>query len=384
MHIINNLIKMIRKKLILAVFGFVIITGCSTNNTPKKSEWTNMIFNRIGVAPVNGGFQMKDYWVWGSSVIKGEDGLYHMFASRWPKHMPFHPSWMVASEIVHATSKTPEGPYEFSEVALGRRGIQYWDGKSVHNPKIVKYKNKYILYYMGSTNPFPEITNENVDQLTHESAWSVSGRWSKRIGIAVSDNLYGPWERKDAPIFDVKPNTFYNYLTSNPSPLIKEDGSVVLLFKGRGYNEDGTPSAWNIGVATAPSYEGPYTAISNEPIFSKEKFGVVEDPHLWSDDTGYHMIAKDMDGSITGELHAGVMAHSKDGINWELDKNPKAFSRTVNWDNGQTVEQGQLERPFVFIENGKPTHLFFAVMDGKGGFNNGTKTWNMVIPLKND
>ena len=63
---------------------------------------------------------MEDYWVWGSSVVKDDtDGLYHMFVSRWPKRLPFHPGWMVASEVVHAVSEAPEGPYRFSDVALG-------------------------------------------------------------------------------------------------------------------------------------------------------------------------------------------------------------------------------------------------------------------------
>lgn len=61
-------------------------------------------------APVGGGFSMEGYWVWCGSVIQGEDGRYHMFASRWPKTLPFHPGWGVASEIVRADSDTPRGP----------------------------------------------------------------------------------------------------------------------------------------------------------------------------------------------------------------------------------------------------------------------------------
>ncbi|WP_430933442.1 glycoside hydrolase family protein [Saccharicrinis sp. 156] len=342
----------------------------------------NKIYNNLGEAPVDGGLQMEDYWVWGSSVIKGEDGKYHMYASRWPKYLKFHPGWMIASEIAHAVSNTPEGPYKFSDVALGDRGAQFWDGRSCHNPKIVKHKDEYILYYMGSTHPFEEVTRENANELTLSSKWCITGRWGKRVGVATSKSPYGPWKRLDAPILDVKPNSFYSYLTSNPSPLIKEDGSVVLLFKGRSYQEDEIRHTnMFIGVATAPSYKGPYAVKGAEPLFSEEKFGVVEDPHLWSDDEGYHMIAKDMSGKIGGSHHGGILAHSKDGIDWVLDKSPLAYTREVTWSNGKTIKQGQLERPFVFVEDGKPTHIFFAAMDGPGGFGNGTKTWNIVIPL---
>ncbi|MEG2669703.1 MAG: glycosyl hydrolase family 43, partial [Oscillospiraceae bacterium] len=87
-------------------------------------------------APVGGGFEMEGYWVWCGSVVKGEDDNYHMFASRWSKKYPMHPGWLVASEVVRASSKTPEGPYVFQEVVLPARGAEYWDGRSTHNPHI--------------------------------------------------------------------------------------------------------------------------------------------------------------------------------------------------------------------------------------------------------
>ncbi|PWK21534.1 hypothetical protein LX92_03685 [Maribacter polysiphoniae] len=78
----------------------------------------------------------------------------------------------------------------------------------------------------------------------------------------------------------------------------------------------------------------------------------------------------------------GLLAHSKNDIDWFIDKNPKVYTKTIKWDNGKTIRQGRLERPFVFVEKGKLTHIFFATMDGPGGFGNGKKTWNMVIPLQ--
>jgi hypothetical protein len=50
--------------------------------------------------------------------VKSPDGKYHMYVSRFPKSLPFHPRWMVASEIVHAVSDKIQGPYTFSDVAL--------------------------------------------------------------------------------------------------------------------------------------------------------------------------------------------------------------------------------------------------------------------------
>ncbi|WP_419715543.1 glycoside hydrolase family protein [Bacteroides acidifaciens] len=345
-----------------------------------KQQSQNELFHRLGKAPRTPAFECEGYWSWGSSVIKGEDGKYHMFVSRFPKSLPFHPGWMIASEIVHAVSDIPEGPYQFSDIALPARGAQYWDGRSTHNPRILKYKNKYYLIYMGSTHPFGEPT---YDELTLSSPWCIVGRVNKRIGLAVADSPYGPWKRFDEPILKTKANTFYSYLASNPSPIIQEDGSVMMIFKGRAHTENGKYSDMALGIAYAPNIEGPYTVLNNDlPIFQIDGQGEAEDPFLWKDSKGYHAIFKDHVAKYTGERGGGVMAHSTDGIHWTVDKDPKAYSRTVEWKDGIVEMQGQLERPFLLFENGKATHAFFATMDGPGGFENATKSWNMVIPLK--
>lgn len=46
------------------------------------------------------------------------------------------------------------------------------------------------------------------------------------------------------------------------------------------------------------------------------------------------------------------MAHSQDGINWIVDEDAKAYSRTVEWEDGNVEMQGQLERPFLFLRTG--------------------------------
>ncbi len=346
-----------------------------------SNNWKNELFERIAPSPVGGGYEQEDYWVWGSTIAKADDGTFHMFVSRWPKELPFHPGWMVASEVAHCVSDTAEGPYTFVDVALGARGAKYWDGKSIHNPRIVKHKDTYVMFYMGSTHPFEEITDPSV--LTLDSAYTVVARSNKRIGIATSKSLNGPWKRRDECILDTQPDSFYEFLTSNPAPWINEDGSVKLIFKARQYNESFPyHSDMKIGLATADHYDGPYTVASDEPIFGPEKVGEVEDPFLWRDETGYHLIAKDQRGEIAGQGQSGILAHSHDALNWVIDEDPLAYSKTIQWNDGQTITMGQLERPAGLIQDGKLTHLFFATMDGPGGFGNSTKSWNMVVPLK--
>ncbi|MEI6890960.1 MAG: glycoside hydrolase family protein [Pontiella sp.] len=346
---------------------------------PEKNG--NPIYDGLGIVPVDGGFKQDDYWVWGSSIVKGDDGKYHMYVSRWPKILKFHPGWMVASEIAHAVSDTAVGPYTFSDVALGARSPQYWDGCSQHNPKVFRHGDTYILYYMGSTHPFDD-AREHPEEVTLGSKYSIVGRSNKRIGVATSKSPYGPWTRMDKPVLDTKPDTFYSFLTSNPTPVIHEDGSVLLIFKSRTYNESFPfQSDMMLGVATAPHYTGPYTVVKDEPIFSETRFGVVEDPYLWLDDDGYHMLAKDMRGKLVNQSHCGFLAHSENGLDWTLDEHPLAYTKEIRWDDGKTVEMGQLERVQGLIEDGVLTHLSYAVMDGPGGFSNGSNTWAIVVPL---
>jgi hypothetical protein len=72
--------------------------------------------SRLSSAPVNGGYQEPDHWIWCGSVIRGADGQFHMFASRWSKAVPFSPNWLTNSRVVRAVSPTPEGPYTYAYV----------------------------------------------------------------------------------------------------------------------------------------------------------------------------------------------------------------------------------------------------------------------------
>jgi hypothetical protein len=335
------------------------------------------LFDRMKAAPRGGGFAMEGYWVWCGSVVQGEDGRYHMFASRWPKTLPMHPGWLVQSEVVRAVSDTPEGPYVFQEIVLPARGAEYWDGRCTHNPHIVKFQDQYLLYYMGTTHPFADINSD--ENLTLSRPEVVVARSNKRIGLATASSVTGPWRRLNAPILSVRPGKFDSYLTSNPAPCVNEDGSVLLIYKSRRY-EGHRYSHMYLGAAWAERPEGPYRPMSDEPIFDPSEVHL-EDPFIWRTADGYRMIAKDMDGRIGDERHGGIAALSTDGLHWSIASEAKAYSRRILWDDGRMTTMGNFERPFLLFRDGRPTHLFAATADGEGEFS-GSNTWNMVIPLQ--
>lgn len=339
----------------------------------------NMLFE-LKPAPLNGGFRMDGYWIWCGSVIKGEDGRYHMFASRWSKDLPMSPGWCLASEIVRAVSDTPEGPYVYEEIILPSRGPAYWDGQMTHNPQITKYKDTYILYYTGTTYPFDKVRSTETDMPLN--FLSYVARSNQRVGIAIAKSINGPWKRYDEPLLKTRAGHYDEFYTSNPAPIVKSDGSTAMIYKTREYI-GGNSGPMKLALANS---KDPLNRVYNRPL-SMPLFGTnkteIEDPFIWFRDKRYHMIAKDMTGDICGERHGGIYASSDDAVDWKLHRNQKSYSRKVLWDDGIIREMGSLERPsLLFDENGKATHMFFATADGPGGYSIADNTWNMVIPIK--
>ncbi|MBO9673112.1 MAG: glycoside hydrolase family protein [Sphingobacteriaceae bacterium] len=356
--------------------------GLLLSHTPDgiaKSNEQPSLLSRMLPAPVNGGFSMDNYWVWDPSVIKGEDGLYHMFASRWSKDYGFG-NWVTNSQVVRAVSTVPEGPYRFEEVVLQARGRDYFDGCTTHNPRIIKVKDYYVLYYFGNR-------YADADPKPGEDVWAngvAHHAWmNKRIGMAWSKSVYGPWIRSDQPLLLPRPGQWDASITSNPSPVVLPDGKIYLLYKS-------SPKDWNppllLGAAVADSFKGQYKRLTDKPIFEFHKSNKpdsdVEDPFVWWEKDHYELIMKDRSGSICGEEGGGIHARSKNGKEWTLAKEVKAYSRIIKWADGTTTKQGNFERPFLlFDEHGIATHLFAATGAGSRPYAL-DRSWNMVIPLK--
>lgn len=333
----------------------------------------------------NGGFWMEGYWVWCASVVKGEDGRYHMFASRWPKTQKMHPGWLLASEVVRAVSDTPYGPFIFQEVVLPVRGAQYFDGRATHNPRIVKHGDTYYLYYIGTTHPFRDPEGREV--VEEQDPRVVTARANKRIGLACSQSVFGPWTRPDKPILEPRPGCFDSFLVSNPSPIIWKDGSVYMMYKSRGYIEPPYDrelhGPMRLGAARADFPLGEYRPVSDRPLFGNGR-DIIEDPFIWYQDGIYEMVAKDMTGKICGEKYGGVHGSSLDGVNWKLHYGELAYSRHIMWDDGTEQELGNMDRPFILFEDGKPVCMYFAVSDGTESFYDASGTGSIAVPFRKD
>ena len=319
-------------------------------------------------APRNGGFAMDDYWVWCGSAIKGEDGKYHLFASRWPKKYPFYWGYCYYSEIVRAVSDRPEGPFTFSEVVFPDRGASYWDGRMTHNPTIHRVGENYLLFYIGTTF---EGEKPSVADLMNDKHKRMKAN-PQAIGLATAKSVFGPWHRSEQPILCQRPEIWDHSVVTNPAPCIFPDGRIFLYYRSYGLR---------IGLAIAERSGGPWQRFDN-PVINADGQSPIEDMFVWWSEDKFHMIAKDLsdDGRLCGQRHGGVYATSQDGLEWEFHKG-LAYSRFVQWDDGSEILQGCLERPQLLIENNKAICFYAATGDGPGGFDNCTRTWNIAIPL---
>eukprot|EP00041_Stephanoeca_diplocostata_P033744 m.1122055 g.1122055 ORF g.1122055 m.1122055 type:complete len:297 (-) comp24401_c1_seq5:577-1467(-) len=55
---------------------------------------------------------------WGGSILQDDDGVFHMYAAEMLYDCGID-SWSTNSQVVHAVSSTPGGPYTFRDVVLG-------------------------------------------------------------------------------------------------------------------------------------------------------------------------------------------------------------------------------------------------------------------------
>jgi hypothetical protein len=193
--------------------------------------------------------------------------------------------------------------------------------------------------------------------------------------MATAPSIYGPWTRPNTPVLAPRLGKWDSAIVTNPAACVLNDGRILLYYRSNYHKQ------CRIGVARADDVSAPFKRIHDEPIFDFGPDDHIEDPYVWQRGDHFELIAKDLNGGITGERHAGVHAASQDGMHWTLSNPSKAYSRRVVWDDGATTIQGSLERPQLLFEDGVPRYLFAATADGPGGFRAARNTWNMVIPL---
>ncbi len=301
--------------------------------------------------PIGRVLETEGYYVWCSSPIDGPDGKVHLFYSRWDARKKMG-GWIKGSEIAHAIADSPEEPFVYQETILSPRE-GYWDATTCHNPLIRFVDGKYVLFYMGNSNGK---TN------------------TKRIGLAVADSLYGPWQRPDKPLLEAGPEGAWDdHCTTNPAFIKKSNGAYWLYYKSWNTKEYETATGQirgnrKYGLAIAQHLQGPYEKYNGNPVIDfsgKGENRQFEDAFIWEERRKLKIIARDM-GLYDHE--SGLLMHSHDGLHWS---EPQIAYRALRSymdmppAPAHLKKYGRLERPMLLLRKGKPTYLFGAAQGGK-------------------
>ncbi|WP_339869997.1 glycoside hydrolase family protein [uncultured Algoriphagus sp.] len=310
-------------------------------------------------------FRTEGYCNWGGSIVKGNDDMYHLFYSRWPKSTSFK-GWLVYSEIAHAVSSSPTGPWEYKETVLKSNGKGHWDAITAHNPKIKYFEGKYYLYYistnLGDNLDYSESDLKSFSQKDLKDPNRHILRSNQRTGVAVSNSLSGPWVRQSVPL--IEPSGPITTLTVNPAVTRGKDGRYYMIVKGDKPNE--TKFIRNQAIAISDHPDGPYE-IQPDPVID---YLDTEDMSLWYDEQRevYYGIFHASDGFI------GLVS-SSDGLQWQKASEYRIMPKEIKMKDGSILKPDRLERPFVYQESGNLITLGLAAKQGDDSF-------IVFIPLK--
>jgi hypothetical protein len=346
--------------------------GPETSTSGKASELN--LGAMIQPVPMSARFSEPGYFVWCGAPVKGDDGRYHLYYSRWRVEKGFAPGWALWSEIAYAVSDIPLGPFKHVNVALPPRGRQFWDGTTTHNPNILRKNGKYYLFYMGNT-------GDGRSYPMHRN--------NQRVGVAVADRPEGPWKRFDKPILDVSDDkdAFDSLCVTNPSATERPDGGILLIYKAVRIAA-GKVMGGNVrhGAALADTPEGPYTKVIGR-IFEADDadagkhWMLAEDPFIWFSrryGNRYYAVARDVVGKFSGSEGGIALFESPDGLNWKSSSHSKVLGSQYPWADG-SLSITRLERPAILFDGETPVALFGAA-DGYGV--EGRISSNIQFPLQ--
>ena len=283
--------------------------------TPIYDKLSTTAWGAAAVGPrdIHNGLEdttIKQWCYWDGKIIKGPDGKYHMFASRWDQANG-HKGWS-GSKAVHAVADKPTGPYV-------DKGLCWPDNSSGkgHNVTALELLDGSYAVLVSDTRPGDFFTSKSLD---------------------------GPWAYQGSVKIDA--NGFSVPAAKNLSFLERPDGSFLMVSKH------------GVIMISTSGLTGPYKVQGNS-VFPQAYDGSNEDPVIWFSGGQYHIVANWF--SARKALHLT----SADGItNWKnmgLAYDPTA--NFIRYTDGTINHWNNIERPGVLIENGHVTHFTFAVVD---------------------
>ncbi|HEX6849375.1 MAG TPA: glycoside hydrolase family protein [Chitinophagaceae bacterium] len=318
-------------------------------------------------------FYSNENYTWCSAVIKGEDGKYHMFYSRWThgKRTATDDSmnyifngfrgWGKYSEIAYAVSDNLNGPYRYvSTVLKGDGNPDRWDRFTMHNPQIRKFGSYYYLYYIS--NSF-DSSLQFRDEAKMSKDWKhwLKYNCTQKVGVikakTIADLVKGNFEKPSAPLM-VPDNVNTFEVATNPTVTQGPNGKYYMMYKSRKPNV-GNMTFW---MATSDKPDGPFKMLGE--VFTSAEMAC-EDPCMWYDKKRKRFYAAvkyySQSKKLIPQFGALALITSVDGLKWQAAAHPLISLREIRMKNGKKIELAHLERPFVVTDKkGQPIALFAA------------------------
>lgn len=326
---------------------------------PASGELSNKVWGAgtVGRRDPGNGLEdatMKQWDYWDGKILRGADGKYRMFASRWDQALG-HRGWFV-SKAVEATSDSALGPYH-------DHGLCWPDdqeGKG-HNVTALQLRDGSYAVVVSET--------RNGDVFTSRS---IDGPWKHLGGISVNQNAFHSLRNPgDAqPLHAPSPKPWHG---SNVSLIIRPDGRFEIVQRSGQI------------LISKHSILGPYD-VEGDSIYRglqglpQDHLDWLEDPVVWFSGGWYHILVNNWGDRRA--YHAisrnGITGWKYQGLAFEPDAD------FIKYTDGTVNHWNKLERPGVLIENGHVTAVTLAVIDvakedEKGNDGHGSKI--IVIPF---
>lgn len=278
---------------------------------------------------------LKDWNYWDGSILRGEDGKYRMFASRWDQAAG-HRGWG-NSHAVGAASDSLFGPYK----DIGKLWPDDQNGRG-HNVSALRMPDGRYAVVVSETR------QGRGDVFV---SGSIDGPWTLFGSIAVDQSqirsVRNPGEAQAPDGAEPRP-----WRASNVTVILRPDGDYQIV------ERSGQILISKSGILGPYKPQGPtiYRGLKGLP---QRDLGRLEDPTVWFSGGWYHVLVNHWEERRAYHLISrnGIDSWIVQGLAYEPNAN------FIRYAGGVANHWSKLERPAVVMENGHVVALTFAVID---------------------
>ncbi len=276
---------------------------------------------------------MKHWDYWDGKILRGPNGKYRMFASRWDQ-AEGHNGWF-ASKAVEAVSESALGPYH-------DQGLCWPDNQAGkgHNVTALQLPNGSYAVVVSETRNGDIFTSSLID-----------GPWTYLGGISVNQekfhSLRSPGDTQPLQGPNRRP-----WHGSNVSLIVRPDGRFEIVQRSGQI------------LISKDNILGPYDVQGDSiyrglPGLPQDNLGRLEDPVIWFSGGWYHILVNNWGDRRAYHLISrdGIMRWKFQGLAYEPGAN------FIRYTDGTVNHWNKLERPGVLIENGHVAAVTLAVID---------------------